>query len=120
MNDHSTFEQADDGQHLEVQHGMKKTVAYIPCDKSKQRSANASRVAKHREKKKALGLVKIEVTAQFAEAIKAAGSFKAWLQQHRIVPIENYRKLNRYWRILVKVESLPTWKRWIIDLMLDN
>jgi len=69
----------DENKHLAEEHGLIPTTAYVRCTSEKQRSANAKRVAKHRQHKKEQGIVQIEVPIAIAEAIKAAGSFDAWI-----------------------------------------
>lgn len=106
--------QKNETQHLENEHGLTKTVAYIQNGKSKQRSAGAVRVARHREKKKEQGLVKIEVPASFADAIKKAGSFEAWERQYLHIPAVYAPKVRLAVNFALRFQKLHKWKRWIV------
>lgn len=109
--------QEDEIAHLAEEHGLTKTTAFIRSNSSKQRSASAARVAKHRQQKKERGLVPIDVPVSEAQEIKAAGSFEAWIKKKlEPYPEEKIRRIKRAIEIANKVDRLPPWKRWIIGL----
>lgn len=103
--------------HLAEEHGLTKTTAFIRSNSSKQRSASAARVAKHRQQKKEQGLVPIDVPVSVAQEIKAAGSFEAWVKK-KLEPYseERTRLIKHAFEVANKMYRLPRWKRWIIGL----
>lgn len=109
--------QEDEIAHLAEEHGLTRTTAFIRSHSSKQRSASAARVAKHRQQKKERGLVPIDVPVSVAQEIKAVGSFEAWLKKKlKPYPEEKIRRINEAIGVANKVYGLPGWKRWIIGL----
>lgn len=109
--------QEDEIAHLAEEHGLTKTTAFIRSNSSKQRSASAARVAKHRQQKKERGLVPIDVPVSEAQEIKAAGSFEAWIKKKlEPYPEEKIRRIKQAIVVANKVYRLPRWKRWIIGL----
>jgi len=107
----------DEIKHLAEEHGLIKTTAYVRCDSEKQQSANARRVAKHRQQKKEKGIVQVELPISVAEEIKAAGSFDAWRKQFQPRLSEGQiRKINLAINIAAKVSRLHPWLRWILGL----
>ncbi len=77
------MQQNDEDIHLEKEHGLIKKTVYVQ-DSKKQRSSNAERVARYRQKEKEQGLVTVKVPQNAADAFKAAGSFTAWFEAHWI------------------------------------
>lgn len=71
----------DENKHLAEEHSLVKTMAYIRRNSEKQRSANARRVAKHRQRKKGDGIVQVDLPISVALEIKAAGSYDAWIKK---------------------------------------
>lgn len=109
--------QEDEIAHLAEEHGLAKTTAFIRSNSSKQRSASAARVAKHRQQKKEQGLVPIDVPVSVAQEIKAEGSFEVWVKKkYEPYSKEKIRGIKRAIEIANKVYRLPPWKRWIIGL----
>lgn len=83
------MEENDEDIHLEAEHGLVKKTVYIRDNK--QRSSNAERVARHRQKKKEQGLVTVEVPQIAADAFREAGSFAAWYKA-RVIPEKQLAK----------------------------
>lgn len=108
--------QEDESNHLAEEHGLIRTTAYVRCNSEKQRSANARRVAKHRQQKKEKGIAQVDLPVSVAEEIKAAGSFDVWMKQFQRLPAEKIRKINLAIQIAKKVSRLHPWLRWILDL----
>lgn len=109
--------QEDESAHLAQEHGLIKTTAYIPVKSDKQKkSANAKRVERHRQRKKEKGLVAVDLPQSVADEIKAAGSFKEWIKQFQRIPPDKVKIINQYIHLAMKVQSLPSWIRWILDL----
>ncbi|MFH1495196.1 MAG: hypothetical protein ABIG70_10415 [Pseudomonadota bacterium] len=75
-------------EHLAHEHGLVKRVAYVvsPAKEKVQKEGAAKRVAEMRERKKAAGLVMCEMPIAMVEAIKKAGSPKAWLESLQTKP----------------------------------
>lgn len=65
--------------------GLKKEIVYVPTTPAKPKSANAERVARHRERKAKkmadAGLVNTAIPKAIVDQIAALGSFAAWLEQ---------------------------------------
>lgn len=104
-----------DSKHLAEEHGLVKTTAYIRKKSGDERSPGAERVARHRAKNKQAGIVSIEVRADLAEAIKAAGSADDLIQliQAPKSPAEA-REERRLADVGRQTELLPTWLRWLL------
>ncbi|MDZ4201451.1 MAG: hypothetical protein U1C96_04795 [Gallionella sp.] len=118
MNAESTVDQTSEIQHLLEQHGLKRTVAFIPDSRLKEKTGNATRQARHRQKMEEMGMVKADIPIQLAEAIKAAGSYAAWRKQFVPVTVEAYKRLKLDEQLAHQIHSSPKWKRGIINLLL--
>lgn len=106
----------DERAHLAQEHGLIKTTAYIPAKSENEKSANAKRVERYRQRKKEKGLIAVDLPLSVAEEIKAAGSFEGWMKQfHRISP-DKVKDINQHIHLAWKVYSLPSWIRWLLDL----
>lgn len=116
MNDVPSVNPEVENNHLAETHGLIKTIAYIRCNSAKQRSPGAERVAKHRQQKKANGIVQIGIPFAVAEEIKAAGSFEVWVKQYQRLPSKKIDEINRAIRIAQKVSALHPWLRRILGL----
>ncbi len=117
----SYHDSAKEDEHLSQQHGLTKTTAYIRTQRSsqKERSATAARVAKHRALKKANGIVAIDVPQHIAESVKRAGSFDTWIKQ--TIATSSGGEMpeeRRFAEVGRRIESLPTWIRWMLFKLL--
>jgi len=62
------FDQVEEDLHLAADHALIKVTAYIRDeDKARQRTKNAARVAKHREKVRDAGMVSPELAREYAK-----------------------------------------------------
>lgn len=112
---HIDAQAKSDSKHLAEEHGLVKTTAFIRKLPANERSPGAERVARHRAKKRQAGIVSIDVPADVAEAIKAAGSADDLIQAIRASksPAEA-REERRLADVGRQTELLPTWLRWLL------
>ncbi len=106
----------DEDVHLAEQHGLVKTTAYIRNNSEKQRTAGAERVAKHRQKKKAQGLVQVDLPVSIADEIKASGSFADWFNQFRRLSSQESTEINQAIEIANRIAKFPRWLRRLLDV----
>lgn len=108
------MEQDDETRNLADQNGLVTVGGHFPAKEEKKRSAGAIRVARHRQKKKEMGLAQADIPVRIVEEIKAAGSFEAWMSDlHRQTP-EKVEEINHAMEIMKKVEKLPRWVRLLL------
>lgn len=90
-----------------------------------KRTANARRVAEHRARQRAVGLVSVMLPADVAAEIKAAGGFDAWMDNirdlnHIEIVREGQVSLTAEQKRLIrqgeKLENLPSWKKTLLKI----
>lgn len=106
--------------------GLKKETVFVPMEESKPRTANAERVARHRQKKaKAIaeaGLESALVPIEVAARIRAMG-FEAWLGKIKdesvTAAMEAPRAPTAEETLGTKVCGLKGWRRRLVELLVD-
>ncbi|GIZ51082.1 hypothetical protein [Noviherbaspirillum aridicola] len=118
---------AEEEKHLSREHGLRRVRAYVAASGRKQeRSPDAVRQKRMRDKRKEAGLVSAPIPQPVADAIRTEGSFDQWLAKQIATNTEKLRKslatIGSEQRRLIKlgqrVDATTGLRRWIVDKLL--